>query len=164
MTRKAAILIENGFCARSVTQMTDALKRAGVASELVSSRMGMITAKDGTQLEAAKDFTTSDAVLYDAVYVPGGADSVAELSKHSDARNFINGAFHHAKSIAASDEGMNLLASTDVSTLPPLQDGSGGGLKTNLGVVGIKDAKDMTGFFEEFIKLIAMHRHWARHH
>lgn len=162
LTRKVAVLIENGFCARSATQMTDALQRAGVAAELVSSRLGMVTAKDGTQLEAAKDFTTADAVLYDAVYVPGGADSAAAFSKHSDARNFINEAFHHAKSIAASDEGVDLLAATDVAALAPAQ--GQGELKTQLGVVSVKNAADMTGFFDEFIKLMAMHRHWARHH
>ncbi|HBC93184.1 MAG TPA: catalase HPII, partial [Pelotomaculum sp.] len=69
MTRKVAILIENGFCAKSVTQMMGALKGAGVASDLVSSRMGMIQAKDGAQMEAAKDFTTADTVMV-VFYLP----------------------------------------------------------------------------------------------
>lgn len=163
-TRKIAILLENGFCAKSVTHMMDSLKNAGVASELVSSHMGMITAKDGTQLEAAKDFSTADAVLYDGLYLPGGADSVSELMKHSDTRNFINETFHHAKSIAASDEGVDLLASSDAASVLPVQNGNTGELKTQLGVVCVKGAVTLAGFSEEFIKQIACHRHWARHH
>lgn len=161
MTRKAALLLENGFCFESVTQMMDTLKSAGISSELVSTHLGMVTAKNGMQLEAAKDFTTADAVQYDAVYIPGGADSVAELSKHTNARNFINEAFHHAKSIAASDEGADLLSTTDASTF--ISAGNEGEFKTQLGVVSVKNATDLNGFIEEFIKLIAMHRHWARH-
>ncbi|MBE6082405.1 MAG: catalase [Tissierellaceae bacterium] len=162
MTRKVAIFIENGFCTKSVMQMMDALNSAGVSSELISSHLGMVTGKDGNQLEATKDFTTADAVFYDAVYIPGGRDSITELSKHFCTRNFINEAFHHAKSIAASDEGVDFLGSTDVSFLSPSQSKIEGELETQLGVVKVKNTQDMTKFFEEFIKLISMDRHWGR--
>jgi catalase len=164
MGRKVAILANDGFCARSVIQMMDALKAAGVASELVGFHMGIVTALDGTQLTAAKDFTTADSVLYDAVYVPGGAQSAAALCASSDARVFVNSALHHAKSIAASDEGVQLLASSDAAAFVSAQGGNAGQLSTQQGVVSIQGAQDMTGFCQDFIHLIAMHRHWARHH
>lgn len=159
-TKKVAFLIETGFCAKSATQMEEALRAAGAAAELVSSRLGMIPAKDGSEQEAAKDFTTADAVLYDAVYLPGGPDCAAALSQNPDARNFINEMFRHAKSIAASDEGVDVLASTDASALlPARQDGT---CQTQLGVVSVKNAADLNGFCAEFIEQVAIGRHWAR--
>jgi len=162
MGRKAAILAEEGFCGRSAAQMMDTLKAAGVASEIVSSKMGMITAKDGSQMEAARDFTTADSVLYDAVYVPGGAKSIDALLGDSDARTFINGAVQHAKTVAASDEGVRLLGTTEAAAF--MQKGTSGQLDTRLGIVTVEGATDMSAFFTEFIHLIAQHRHWARHH
>jgi catalase len=162
MGRKAAILAEEGFCGRSAAQMMDALKAAGVASEMVSSKMGMITARDGSQMEAARDFTISDSVLYDAVYVPGGAKSIDALLGNSDARTFINGAVQHAKTVAASDEGVRLLGTTEAAAF--MQKGASGQFGTRLGIVTVEGATDMSAFFKEFIHLIAQHRHWARHH
>lgn len=160
-TKKVALLIDTGFCAKSVAQMMAALQAAGATGELVSSRLGMIPAKDGSQQEAAKDFTTADAVLYDAVYLPGGAGSATALSQNPDARNFINEIFHHAKSIAASDEGVDVLAATDVSTaLPPAQ--QSGTCQMQLGVVCVKNAANLNDFCAEFIEQVAVGRHWAR--
>lgn len=162
MTKKIAVLMENGFCYPGVTQVLSALKNAGVSADIISSHMGMLTSAEGKQMEAAKDFTTANAVLYDAVYVPGGAQSIANLSQTSDARDFINEAFKHAKAIAAADEGVDLLQASDAGGVQLAPPDSTSQLSTALGIVSIRKAADWLSFGEEFVKLIAMHRHWAR--
>lgn len=163
-TRKVAILVENGFCPVSVRNMTDALKAAGAAAETVSCRLTAITGKDGTLLEPNKDFTTSDAVLYDAVYVPGGTDHVNALKQNSDARNFINEALHHAKTIAASDEAIQLLEVTDAAAFLPNLPDAGNRPQVFQGIVVAKGASSLQPFCTELINQLSMHRHWARHH
>ncbi|WPQ61982.1 hypothetical protein SIO70_26830 [Chitinophaga sancti] len=39
-------------------------------------------------------------MLYDAVYVPGGADNVIALQDEPDAIHFLNEAWRHCKAIA----------------------------------------------------------------
>ncbi len=160
-TRKIAILIDNGFCFSEVTAVMEALKSAGASSEIVSSRMGMIQSLDGNQIEAAKDFTTADAVIYDAVYVAGGQESIGSLSMLPDTLIFINEAFRHLKTVAASGEGIDLLMSSEAKKIQFAQTGS---KKTvsELGVVTVRDSSDMASFCTEFVKLIGLHRHWGR--
>ena len=96
-TRKVAILIENGVCPASVQAMKDALCAAGAAAETVSCTLSAVAAKDGTQLMPDKDFTTTPSLVYDAVYIPGGAQLVDALGKNIDARNFVNEATLHKR-------------------------------------------------------------------
>ena len=59
------------------------------------------------------------SVLFDAVYVPGGASSVAALEELPDALRFIDEAYKHGKPIAASMEGVELVAASQVGQLVP---------------------------------------------
>ncbi len=162
LTRKVAVLAENGFCYQGLNQVVSLLLNAGVSADIISSRMGLITAKDGKQTEAVKDFTTANAVLYDAVYVPGGAQSIESLKKTADARDFINEAYKHAKPLAAADEGVDLLQATDAGRGRLAPPASAGQLGSGQGVVTVRAASDWRSFGEEFVKAIAMHRHWTR--
>ena len=47
--------------------------------------------------------------MYDAVYVPGGKESVTMLLGEYEARHFVREAYNHGKAIAASGEGGELL-------------------------------------------------------
>jgi Catalase len=161
-TRKVAILVENGFCPVSVQNMMDALKAAGAAAETVSSSLSAVTAKDGTQLKPNKDLTTAGALVYDAVYVPGGSDHINALKLNQDARSFINEALHHAKTIAASDEAVELLQATDAAAfLPDLTDAQNAP-QVLQGIVVVKGLSKLQPFCTEFIDQLAMHRHWSR--
>jgi catalase len=50
--------------------------------------------------------------------VPGGADSVAALSQSGDALHFIAEAYKHAKPVAASGEGRDLIERAGVVAGP----------------------------------------------
>ena len=163
-TRKVAILIENGVCPIAVKAMMDALKAAGASAETVSCKLSPVTAKDGTQLAPNKDFTTSDAVLYDAVFIPGGAEHVAALKQNTDARHFINQALYHAKTVGAADEAVELMSMTDASSMMPVLPSITQKPWIFEGIVLVQGATDMAPFCTEFVNQLAMHRHWARHH
>lgn len=167
-TRKVAILAENGFNYPEVTQVMDALKGAGVHAQIISKNLGMISSADGRQLEVNKNYVSAGSIMYDAVYVPGGRQSVDTLLNQGDSQHFVNEAFKHAKAIGASNEGIDLLASSQIQGAVMAGPDTYAQLVQELGVVTIRNAADMgnlgqEGYFsQEFIKAIAQHRHWIR--
>jgi hypothetical protein len=71
----------------------------------------------GQGVEATKTFANTSSVLYDGVYVPGGADSVTALIHKGDARVFIDEAYKHANPIGAIAEGVELLTASEIGKL-----------------------------------------------
>lgn len=162
-TRKVAVLMENGFNYPEVTQVISLLQNAGVHTEVISKNLGMLTSVDGQQLEVNKNYVSAGSIMYDAVYITGGRQSVDTLMTHGDALHFINEGFKHAKTIGATNEGVDLLAISDIQATTFLAaPESQAQLVSEMGVVTIRNAADMGYFTEEFIKGIAMHRHWSR--
>lgn len=161
-TRKVAVLVEKGVSYPAVSQVVSALKTEGLNAEIISSRMGMIDTAEGQTVEAVKDFTTAGSLVYDAVYIPGGAKSIEALSQTTDARDFINEAFKYAKPIAAADEGVDLLQASDAKNVQLASPNTANQLSSALGVTTIRKPSDWAGFSQEFVKQIAMHRHWER--
>lgn len=114
--RKVAILVADGVDVAQVTAVQSALSAASVHCEIVAPHIGPIAGVKG-ETKATKTFTNSSSVHFDAVYVPGGAKSVAELVHIPDAIRFIDEAYKHGKAIAASGEGADLIQSTGVGKL-----------------------------------------------
>ena len=161
-TRKVAILLENGFNYEEVTDVIEAMKNSGVQVEIISKNLGMLTSTDNKSLEVGKNFITTGSIKYDAVYVPGGKNSIDSLSQHGDAIHFINEAFKHAKAIGASNEGVDLLETAALKGVTVAAPDTHAQLVSNLGVVTIRAVEDMKSFSDEFIIAIAQHRHWGR--
>lgn len=161
-TRKVAILIENGFIFDEVNQVMIALSGNGIQADLISKNLGMITSAEGMQLEANKSYATSGAIMYDALYIGGGPQAINSLMMHKEAKDFINDSFVHAKTIGATSEAVDLLSSTDVKGITLAGPDTQGQLYTDLGIVTIRNAKDLSTFTTEFINGIAKHRHWLR--
>jgi catalase len=159
MTRKVAILAEDGFNFDETAGAMDFLKSAGVSSEIISSRQGKITSGDGRQLDACQNYRTAAAVLYDAVYIPGGMDSAGMQKTQNDTSMFIAEMFMHCKAIGAVSEGVDVLSSIAPVNRIPL---SASGLSTKDGVVTMRQ-NNMGSFQTEFINAIAAHRHWSRY-
>jgi catalase len=59
----------------------------------------------GDDLQADRAMNTMASVLYDAVVVPGGSESVQALSADGHAVHFVAEAFKHAKPVGASARG-----------------------------------------------------------
>ena len=155
-TRKIAILAADGVDDTALQTMKKALLAEGAVVELIAPRLGSIKGKNKALLPVDKSFLTAASVLYDAVYVPGGAMSVATLAAEPDAIHFLNEAFKHCKAIAADLEAGPVLQATyffsklpkDKSEKMAMQDG-----------IAIGQSKTLA---RTFIEMIAQHRFWQR--
>ncbi len=154
-TRCIAILAANGVDAGSVHAMQDALLAAGARSKIVAPHGGALHCADGSSMRIDHSLLTTRSVMFDAVFVAGGTDSVAELARHSGARHFVHEAYWHFKTIAAVAEGCSLVDAADVGeTLP---DGSG----ADLGMLLLREGA-VAPMIDGFIGAIGRHRHWER--
>jgi catalase len=140
-SRRVAILVAPGFDGAQLEAVRMALQAAGAHPDVISLGLGVVKAADGTAVPVDKTSQVAASVLYDAVYVPGGAANVETLSQLDEVSRFIEEAFKHGKPIAASGEAAQLLP----------WDGSTPGV-----VIG--DGSDVTAFAEELLAAIGQHR------
>jgi catalase len=146
--RKVAILVAAGVAIDDVGAMQSALKAKNVLSEIVGPQVGDIAGGGGVA-EATKTFANSSSVLFDAVYVPGGKESVELLKAIPDALRFIDEAFKHGKAIAATGEGVELVKETKTGELVA---------EDNAAEQGVLFADDANSLSLAFIEAIAHHR------
>ena len=161
-TRKVAFLVADGFDEAAVQNMAKALQAAGAMPKIVAPRGGILLGSKGKELTVDFSLLTTSSVLFDAVYVPGGAESVAALRREADALHFINEAYKHCKAIAATGEGIGLLRASYAVGELQIEEGAKGlpAVAENGLVVGI--ASDARKVADDFILAIAEHRHWSR--
>lgn len=158
--RKVAILAADGVNDAQLTALKQALSAMHVEAEIVSIFGGTIKSADGQEIEVPQTFLTTASVLFDAVYVPGGNQSIEALKVHGEALNFIDEAFRHFKPIAASGEGVDLLMQSDLKGIDLSQ--ANGKMSAQLGVVASRDTSKLEAFAKTFITAIEEHRHWKR--
>ncbi|MCC3372755.1 catalase [Cohnella sp. REN36] len=151
-TRKVAVLAADGADDASLSAHLEAWKAAGMVPEIVSVKLGYLASDAEREIEVSHTFLTADAVLFDAVYVVGGRQSVDALLAEPKAADFVKEAFVHYKPIGATGEGTELLAAC--GTKMPVEGAPGV-------VVEQGDAAG-DGFSGAFIEAVAAHRHWDR--
>ena len=154
-TRKIAFLVADGVNATSVIALQDALTDAGAVVEIIAPKLGIVDAEDNTIVPIKQSFLTAASVFYDAVYVPGGINSVATLEKTPEAIHFLNEAYKHCKAIAADSQATQVLQATYFSG----KINTTNQLDTDEGIV-ISD--DINELIPDFIYAIAQHRFWER--
>lgn len=159
--RKVAILAAAGVAAAEVEALRQALKAEQVQAIVIGPHLGLLQGADGGSVEAKQTFANSSSVLFDAVYVAGGAPSVQMLLQQGDARQFVDEAYKHGKAIAASNEGIDLiLLGTEIGRV--LQ-ASGASTETlaEQGILFGKDG-DVVELAAAFVEAIARHRFFNR--
>jgi catalase len=161
-SRRVSILVADGVDAASLRTMRRVLLVEGALPVLVAPRLGAVVDSDGAEHWVEQSLLTGSSVLFDAVYLPGGAGAAA-LAAERDAVDWIAEAFRHCKPIAASGEGALLLRLCPGA----LDDGSGGrggnggGRPAAAGVLASDDAAS-EDFAAAFVAAIAQHRFWER--
>lgn len=140
-TRKVGIIIDDGFEGEEVLRNIDKLTDANVKYEIISENQGMLDGSDGATIEVDHTFDTTDAVLYDALYVVGGSDLSKMFKKET--KKFLHKTFDHYKTIGASQAGIDILEKMHMLNQP--------------GVV-----TEGERFSEDFIEAIAKDRHRTR--
>jgi catalase len=161
-TRKVAFLVADGVDETAALNMAKALEAAGAMAKFVAPHGGVIRGAKGKEMPVDFSLLTTSSVLFDAVYVPGGAESVAALKAEPDAVHFINEAFKHCKTIAATGEGVDLLRASYVSSDLRLEEGGKGTPKATIEGLMVGSASDARNIADDFIAAIAQHRHWSR--
>jgi catalase len=159
-TRKIAFLVADGFDDAALLDMKQALMTAGAVVMTVAPHLGILTGINGTVVKADFSFLTGSSVLFDAFYVPDGEASVNSLKADPDVNNFLNEAYKHCKTIAASGAGVELLAAAGIVTAAD-EISRTGKREFRPGLVAARDAyaQDLG---DQFVNAIAKHRHWER--
>ncbi|QCS42957.1 catalase [Natrinema versiforme] len=157
-TRKIAVLVDDGYDGEALETVTSTLEDEGARVNIVSKTLGDKESESGDSIAADESHATAESVLFDAVFVPGGEDSVDALLEQGDAKHFVAETFKHKKPIAAAGEGTELLETVE---LPDVEIADDGETVSSDGVVTGRD-DDLEAFAEAFVDAIAEHRHWER--
>ena len=113
--------------------------------KIIAPHGGTIKCDENMEHKVAAAIMTTESVLFDAVFVPGGKKSVDALLKNGKFSKFISEAFKHCKAIAVCNEAEDLLKNSY-----------------------IKEYNDDKALFvnakqpQEFVNAMAKHRNWDR--
>jgi catalase len=151
-TRKVAVLAADGCDGTDMDLLLRTLSAAGAQAKIVAPRLGYLQTKEGKSVKIHFSLLTASSVLFDAVYVPGGDQSVALLSKDLCAREFVFEAYKHAKAIAASGSAAQLFQAAGVLN----------GSNTPDEAVVVTEKGSSEEVMSRFIAAIEKHRNWER--
>ncbi|MEZ7495976.1 catalase [Leeuwenhoekiella aequorea] len=144
-TRKVAVLAGDGFSMSDFKPYKDILEKEGAMVKIIAPHGGTIKCDENMEHKVAAAIMTTESVLFDAVFVPGGKKSVDALLKNGKFSKFISEAFKHCKAIAVCNEAEDLLKNSY-----------------------IKEYNDDKALFvnakqpQEFVNAMAKHRNWDR--
>ena len=143
VARRIAMLTADGVDDEAFTKVKKELCDLGAMVAVIAPRHGFVTTKSGDQYPIDESLLTTDSVVFDAVYVPGG-DSVKTLVANAEAVHFVAEAFKHCKPVSSADNGKELL-------------------EKSIGKAANSDAGVSTsGNLDEFVENIKKHRFWNR--
>ncbi|MCW3462012.1 catalase [Chitinophaga nivalis] len=145
VSRKVAFLVADGVDGQSLEDARDALLDEGAVVKVIAPHGGFIRNADGEDIPVDHTLLTTASVLFDALYIPGGAASIAALKQDPDAIHFINETFRHCKAIAAHPDAHALINVTYVASHADKNKDSGLYLDDDM---------------EAFIAGIGLHRFW----
>ncbi|MCV7315531.1 catalase [Mycolicibacillus parakoreensis] len=160
-SRKIALLAADGVDVEGTRSFIEAMRdRGAVAEVLAPIAGGALAGGSGGELPVDRAINTVASVLYDAVVVPCGPDSVATLAGDGYAVHFLTEAYKHLKAVGAFGVGLELLRDAGV----------GGHLADDTDVVeerGVVTTTAAAGdlgepFFAAFATVLAKHRVWER--
>jgi catalase len=132
----------------SIRQMLEA---GGASMKVIAPRLGDITGLGGRPVKVDHSLPTVSSVAFDAVFIPGGKQSVDALCADANAVLFVKEAYKHGKAVAASDEGAALVSAAARS-------GGAQDAKFRGPGVAVAGKKLTDRFVHEFFDAIARHR------
>ncbi|TIA43000.1 catalase [Aureobasidium pullulans] len=176
-TRMVAILIADGYDAVAYNAIKAALAAQGALPFTIAPRRTPIYAagesKDsGKGVAPDHNLEGQRSTMYDAIFIPGGADSIATLRKNGRALHYVREAFGHLKAIGATGEAVKFVQ--DACSLPGVEFSESNNVVDSYGVVTaaqteastfkdainlVKNAKD---FSSAFSYAISQHKNYQR--
>jgi len=158
-SRKVAILCSDGANGAEILAVKSALAAAGAISEVVAPHVGSLELADGSLIPIDKSLLTASSVLYDGVYLPGGAPGVAVLSNRVEPIEFLQDAFRHAKTIGATSEGVELVRA---ARLPGVNTFDLDRTVSEVDGIVLAAPDAVVPFARMFIEALKQHRHFER--
>ncbi|TWC12552.1 MULTISPECIES: catalase HPII [unclassified Pseudomonas] len=143
-TRKVAVLVANGVDGAIIDVLKQALKAEGAHAKVLGPTSAPVTTVDGQTLPVDASMEGLPSIAFDAVFVPGGPESIKALSRDGVALHYVLEAYKHLKAIGLHGEARQLLVE----------------LKLEVDAGLIEDAE--ASGFSRFFAAIAQHRVWAR--
>jgi len=143
-TRKVAILAADGVDGTAIDALKKALEAEGAHAKLLGPTSAPVKTADGKRLKVDASMEGMPSIAFDAVFVPGGKDSVKALSGDGVALHFLLEAYKHLKAITVASDAKPFL---DLLKL-----------EADAGLIVGSDAKALKAFFAA----IAQHRVWDR--
>lgn len=111
-TRQIAVLAADGFSMSDLKKMQDLEEKDGAVLKIIAPMGGSIRCDENMEHQVDAAIMTTESVLFDAVYIPGGKKSIKALTENSKFTKFVNEAFKHCKAIAVDNEGEDFLKNT----------------------------------------------------
>lgn len=118
--KKAAILVESGFCERELMQAQDALISLGVDCRLISPENSLIRGWNenkapssscwGADYAPDRALDKSIAGDYDVLVIPGGIRSITKLKLSESVKPFISAFMQTGKPVIAYNQAIDLLS------------------------------------------------------
>jgi catalase len=157
-SRRVAFLVAPGFDGVQLQTVKAALEAGGAHPEIISLALGVVLAADGTPVPVDKTSQVAASVLYDAVFVPGGAPSVEMLREMDEVRHFLLEAVKHGKPVGVTGEAVQFLSDALGRSSGPKRNGKAAKDELEFGIIASVDGSNLTAFAEQFVAAIAQHR------
>ncbi|PRD48686.1 catalase [Sphingobacterium haloxyli] len=144
-SRKIAVLVANGFDMVALQKMKTYLEELKHASFLlIAPHGGTVTSADSREHKVDHALMTTESVLFDALYIPGGEGSIQKLKEEGKVFKFINETLKHCKTVGFDGEAEELFQLSAAKDF--VND----------------EAILLNGAPEQFASALAKHRNWMR--
>ncbi len=144
-SRKIAILVANGVDGAAIDTFKAKLTEQGALAKIVGPSPAPVKTTDGKMLPVDAAMDGMPSVMFDAVFVPGGADAAAAMAKSGEAKHYLLEAYKHLKPIVVLGAARPLLASLNLTADS-----------------GLLEGDDVDAVFGNFAQALGQHRVWAR--
>lgn len=176
-TRRVAILIADGYDPVAYSGLVGALKGAKAVPYTIAPRRSAIFAagedkRSDKGVKPDHHLEGMRSTMFDSVFIPGGAESVATLQKMGRAVHWVREAFAHLKAIGATGEGVDLVRGA--CELPGVKFSNSADVVDSYGVVTaskikpesfketLKMMKGAAEFVDAYTYSISQHKHFDR--
>lgn len=149
--RKVAILLAPGFDFENLQLIKLLLKNKGLLCKIIAKTLAPISAKCASNnITVIPDatFLTMPSVMFDAVVVPCGLDSVNYLSQLEESKYFLTETYNHLKPIAAIGYGRLLFEKNKL-------------IKIDEGIL-LGNLNNINWVIENLLEKLMHHRIWSR--
>jgi catalase len=149
--RHVAVLAADGVDLEHVDKLKVALRRAGAKVTVMTRHANRVRGCDGRTTAAKAVSGDLPALLFDALYVPGGDASVKALSEDAQVLHFVQQAYRHGMAIAVSGRGAQVLRAAGVHVPDETRQAALLGLFVSHALHGLEDRLALA---------IALNRRW----